>query len=166
MMSRYSGFFLKATAACVLVGLLGLPVPADEENPLNIQASISPQRLSRGQEGKVLLRITTDRGIIIIPQPSLTIEFDPSEELVFPKNFFTASDLEIEVLKEEGRECLNLSNAIEIPFTVSMEAPSGSHQLEGKVKYFAFSRSEGWCLKKTVKFQAAFSTRSTVYRKR
>jgi hypothetical protein len=35
-------------------------------------------------------------------------------------------------------------------------AKQGSHLLEGKIKYFACSREEGWCLKNTSKFSAAF----------
>jgi len=34
------------------------------------------------------------------------------------------------------------------------------HVLEGRVKYFAASKSEGWCLKNVEKFTAMFSTRT------
>ena len=132
-----------------------------EEECLRVSASISPRYLSRGQEGKVVLRIRLAEGITINPQPSFIIECDPSDELIFPKNFFTASDLEIEIIEETGEEYLNLEEPVELPFTVSLEAKRGNHSFEGKIKYFAFSKQEGWCLKSTAKFSASFYTRST-----
>ena len=116
------------------------------EDLLKIGASIRPRR---GQEGNVVLKIPVKDGIKISSQPSFTIEFAPSDELRFPKNFFSASDLEIEIYEEDGKEYLNLSEPIEIPFTVKMEAKRGNHSFLGKVKYFACSREGGWCLKYT-----------------
>jgi len=135
------------------------------EEILSVESSISPLRLSRGEEGKVILKFSLKEGTEITPQPSFIIEFVPNEELVFPKNFFTASDLDIEVLTEKGKEYLNLNKPIEIPFTVSLKAKRGIHRLEGKVKYFAFSKMEGWCFKSSSKFRATFSTRLTVKKK-
>lgn len=151
---------------CLFIFIISLFLLAEEEDLLKIKASISPKRLSRGQEGKVVLKLTIEKGITISPQPSFTIEFVPSEELVFPKNFFAASDLEIEILEEDGEEYLNLKDPIEIPFTVSLEAKRGSHNLEGKIKYFACSGEGGWCLKITSKFSASFYTRRTVIKKK
>jgi hypothetical protein len=136
-----------------------------EEDCLRVNASISPRYLSRGQEGKVVLRIRLAEGITINPQPAFIIECDPSDELIFPKNFFTASDLEIEIKEETGEEYLNLEEPVELPFTVSLEAKRGNHSFEGKIKYFAFSKQEGWCLKSTAKFKASFYTRSTRIKK-
>jgi len=137
-----------------------------EQDCLKVDASISPRYLSRGQEGKVVLKIKLAEGITIDPQPSFIIECDPSYELIFPKNFFTASDLEIEIKEEAGEEYLNLEEPIEIPFTVSLEAKRGNHSFEGRIKYFAFSKQEGWCLKSTAKFAASFYTRSTRIKKK
>ena len=137
----------------------------NEEECLKVDASISPRWLSRGQEGKVVLKIKLAEGVAINPQPSFIIECNPSNELLFPKNFFTASDLEIEINEENGEECLNLEKSIEIPFTVSLDAQRGNHTFEGKIKYFAFSKQEPWCLKNTVKFRASFYTRSTRIKK-
>ena len=139
---------------------------AAAEDLLRIDASIRPRRLRRGQEGNVVLRITVKEGIKISSQPSFTIEFAPSAELSFPKNFFSASDLEIEIVEEDGKEYLNLSNPIEIPFTVKMEAKRGNHSFSGKVKYFACSKEEGWCLKYTSKFATGFYTSSRIYQKK
>lgn len=148
---------------CFAFSLLSL---AEVEKPFKIKSSISPARLSRAQEGKVVLELAVEKGIIISPHPSFIIEFSPSEELVFPKNFFTASDLEIETTEKDGQEYLNLKKPIEIPFTVSTEAKRGHHTLQGKIKYFARSTQESWCLKSTSEFSASFYTRQTIIQKR
>jgi len=145
--------------------LLVIASPAVEENPLKIKASVEPQRLSRAQEGMIVLELTTDKGITISPQPSFIIEFDPCEELIFPKNFFTSSDLGIEVLEDNGLEYLNLKDPVEISFTVNEEAKRGSHTLQGKIKYFACSQN-GWRLKICSKFSVSFYTRSSRVRKK
>lgn len=132
-----------------------------EEDCLKVDATISPRWLLRGQEGKVVLKIKLSEGITINPQPSFIIECDPSDELIFPKNFFTASDLEIEIKEEMGEEYLDLEKPVEIPFTVSLDAKRGNHSFSGKIKYFAFSKKDGWCLKSSARFEASFYTRSS-----
>jgi len=151
---------------CLLILTLSPLNFGEEDELLKINASISPKRLSRGQEGKVVIKLTIKKGITINPQPSFIIEFNTSEELVFPKNFFTASDLEIEILENDGIEYLDLKDPVEIPFAVNLEAKRGSHILEGKIKYFAYSKEEGWCFKSSSKFQASFYTRRTIIKKR
>lgn len=147
---------------CFVLSLFSL---AEEEKPLKIKSSLSPSRLSKAQEGKVVLELDVEKGVTISPNPSFIIEFNPCEELIFPKNFFTASDLEIETIEENGHEYLNLKEAIEIPFTVSTDAKGGRHILQGKIKYFARSTQEGWCLKVTSEFSASFYTRQAVLKK-
>jgi len=149
----------KSVMAVLFVFMVFSYLGSQEEDLIKIDATINPRRLSKGNEGKVVLRFRVKKGITINPQPSFTIELSPSEELVFSKNFFTASDLEIEILEEEGKEYLILNKQIEISFTVSDEAVKGMHSLEGKVKYFAFSKAENWCLKTTSLFTASFYTR-------
>jgi hypothetical protein len=139
---------------------------AREDDFLKIKASINPKRLSRGEEGKVTLKLSLKEGILISPQPSFVIEFNPSEELNFPKNFFTASDLEIETVEQNGEEYLNLEKPVEIPFSVKLEVNRGNHALKGKIKYFACCPNEGWCLKSKATFVAPFYTRRTVVSKK
>jgi len=148
---------------CFALSLFSL---AEVEKPLKIKSSISPARLSRAQEGKVVLELVVEKGTTISPYPSFTIEFSPCEELIFPKNFFTASDLEIETTEENGHEHLNLKKPIEIPFTINTGAKRGRHTLQGKIKYFARSAQEGWCLKAASEFSASFYTRQTIIKKR
>lgn len=149
----------KSVVAVLFLFMVFSYLGSQEEDLIKIDATIYPGRLSKGNEGKVVLKFRVKEGITINPKPSLTIELSPSEELVFSKNFFTASDLEIEILEEEGTEYLVLTKQIEISFTVSDEAEKGMHSLEGKVKYFAFSKTENWCLKTTTWFNASFYTR-------
>lgn len=150
-----------------LLGILAvlLCLSAKEDDSLKIKASINPKRLSRGEEGKVTLELSLKEGILISPQPSFVIEFNPSDELNFPKNFFTASDLEVETIEQDGEEYLNLEKAVEIPFSVKLEADRGNHALKGKIKYFACCPSEGWCLKSSATFSASFYARQSAVRK-
>ena len=136
-----------------------------QEDFLKIEASIDPRKLSRGEEGAVLLKLSLQEDISVSPQPDFIIEFKPCAEIIFPKNFYTATDLEIETAVREGEESLELGKAIRIPFTVSPEAKKGSHILEGRVRYFARSQKEGWCVRNTAKFFVPFSTRSFSVRK-
>jgi hypothetical protein len=144
---------------CILIFSFSLFAFAEEEDLLKIEASSSPRRLSRGQKGKIVLKLTLEEGIFISPEPSFIIEFSPCEELIIPKSLSTDSDLEIDILEENGEDYLDLREAIEIPFTVRLMAKQGNHLLEGKIKYFACSKEEGWCLKNTSKFSVAFYVR-------
>lgn len=136
-----------------------------QEGFLKIEASIAPRKLSRGEEGAVLLKLSLLEGITVSPQPDFVIEFKPCAEIIFPKNFYTATDLEIETVVRDGEESLELEKPIRIHFTVRPDAKKGSHILEGRVKYFARSRTEGWCVRNTAKFFVPFSTRSVSVRK-
>ena len=131
---------------------------------LKIKGKIKPSILLRGQEGKVVLKLEVPDGIYINSFPSVVIEFKPCKELIFSKNFFTSSDLELESFEKDGNKYLNLDKDIEIPFKVSMKAKRGKHKLKGEIKYFACSASEGWCLKSSKEFTIPFSTLKSVYK--
>jgi hypothetical protein len=146
--------------------LLGF-VLSGVEDLIKVDVSIVPRRmLRRREEGKIVLKLSVKEGIRVSSLPSFTIDLEPSNELVFPKNFFSASDLEIEIKEEEGKEYLDLKEPIEIPFSVSMDAKRGNHTIGGKIKYFACSQEEGWCLKYTAKFSSAFFTSSRIFQKK
>src|SRR4030065_1191023 len=113
-----------------------------QEDFLKIEASIDPRKLSRGEEGAVLLKLSLQENISVSPQPDFIIEFKPCAEIIFPKNFYTATDLEVETAVRGDEELLNLEKAIRIPFTISPVAKKGSHILEGRVKYLARPRAE------------------------
>jgi len=128
------------------------------EDLLKIEAGIVPRRLSRGQEGKVILKVSLKKGIAISALPAFTIEVEGGGDLVFPKNFFTGTDLALARIEIDGKECLDLRMPIEIPFTVNAKAKRGVYILRGRVKYFAFDGPNGWCLKASTKFSTAYST--------
>jgi len=130
---------------------------AEEDDTLKIEASVNPKSLSKGQAGKVILKLTLVEGLTINPQPSFTIEFGPNEVIVFAKKTFTDTDLAMEILEDMGEEHLSLKDPIEIPFTVSPDAAGGKQRLEGKINYFVCSKEEGWCLKSNSKFSVSFS---------
>jgi hypothetical protein len=154
---------------CILLVSLaaGLPVGlSGQEELLRIEASISPRRLARGEEGSVNLKLSLQEGIVISPHPDFIIEFKPLDALVFPKPFFAASDLGIGAQEKEEEEYLDLREPVKIPFTVSPEAKRGSYILEGRIKYYARSRSEGWLVKNSAKFFVAFSARAAAVKKK
>jgi hypothetical protein len=133
---------------------------------LKIDGSVQPKRLSRGEEGRIILKLQVQEGVFLSAQPFFIIEFAPLPEIVFPKNFFTASDLNISLIEEKTGSSIDLSKVIEIPFTISLDAKPGGHILEGRIKYFARSPGQNWCYKTTSKFSVAFSTRTTVFKKK
>jgi hypothetical protein len=138
---------------------LFLAAAAAVEDPVKVESRIDPLRLARGAEGKVILKITLKPDIVLSAAASLTVEFEASDELVFPKNFFTAADLSIPRIETGGKEVLDLRKPVEIPLTVNAKARRGVHVLRGRVKYFATSLSGGWCYKSSAKFSATYSTR-------
>lgn len=155
---------------CFLAGIILclclFPLNAGEGSVLKVLTSIEPPRLSRGQEGKVVFKFKLNENLKILPLPHFLIEFESSEALVLPKNFFTSSDLGIEILEENGREYLNLSEKVEVPFSVKLEAKRGRYLLKGKVRFFALSQIENWCLKTSEKFSISFYTLNSVYKKK
>jgi hypothetical protein len=154
---------LAVLAAALLCAGLFIPLSAQEDF-LKIEASIVPRKLSRGEEGAVILKLSLVEGIVVSPRPDFIIEFKPSAEIMFPKNFYTATDLEIGTVLREEEESLDLGKEIRIPFTISPQSRRGSHILEGRVKYFARSRAEGWCVKNTAKFFVSYSIRTPAVR--
>jgi hypothetical protein len=133
---------------------------ASQEDFLRIEASVVPRRLSRGEEGTVILKLSFQEGMAVSPRPDFTIEFKPCPPLIFPKNFYTATDLQIETVERAGEESLDFRKPVKIRFTVSPEAKKGSYILEGRVRYFARSRTEDWCVRNSAKFFVTFSTRA------
>jgi len=131
---------------------------ADDDGLLQVRAQVLPRRLARGEEGRIELRFTVRQGITISPVPNFTIQLNSSDELAFPKDFFTASDLEMEITDLDGRQFLNVADSVSIPFTVKLTARRGSHRIQGRIKYFGCHLEEGWCLKDRATFSASFYT--------
>lgn len=143
-------------AAVVCAFVLAGPVEADDL--LKIDGSIRPRRLAQEQEGLVVLKLSIPSDIRVIPHPYFIIEFTSVPEIAFPKTFFTASDLEMEIREDEEVRYLVFEAPVEIPFKVQPDARRGSHVLEGRIRYFALSTGEGWVLKTSSKFSIPFVT--------
>ncbi len=150
----------------LLIFYCSLWICSQDDGVLKIEASVRPEILSGNQDGKIVLKLSLPEGITIVPQPFFSVEFVPRKDIVFAKTILAASDLDLEILKENGEEYFNLDKPIEIPFKVSGEAERGKYRLEGKIKYFACSKEEGWCLKSTSKFFLSFSIRDTSVEKK
>lgn len=144
----------KAFLAGLGLLLCAASLPPAQEDPIKVEASIRPLRVARGEEGRVVLKISVKEGFTVNSLPSFIIEFGSGTDLLFPKNFFTASDLNLDIVEENGKQRLNLGKPLEIGFTVSLKATRGVHVLQGRVKYFATSTQDGWCLKSSTKFSA------------
>jgi hypothetical protein len=138
----------------------------EEDDILKIEASVNPKSLSKGQDGKVILKLILVEGLSITPQPSFTVEFSPNEVIVFAKKIFSDADLGMEILEDMGEEHLSLKDPIEIPFAVSPDAAGGKQRLDGKINYFVCSKEEGWCLKSSSKFSVSFSIQATPVEKK
>lgn len=162
--------FFCMSAVLMLAAVYGLhsSIPGQEDiikryregDYLKVEASTNPNRLSRGEEGKLVLKFKLKEGIKLSSHPFFSIELSPSEVLVFPKNFFSATDLDIQNEDNEGRKFLNVEEDIEIPFTVTLDAERGDHVLEGKIKYFIYSLEPAWFLKNTINFSASYYIRN------
>ncbi len=143
------------------LALLGAaPAVAAQDELLRVEASVVPRHLGRGEEGHVALQLGVEAGITVSPHPDFIVEFKPCDELIFPKNFFTASDLGAATVEKDGQAYLSFDKPLRIPLTVSAKARKGSYILEGRIKYCARSVAEGWCVKSTAKFFVPYSIRA------
>ncbi len=158
MDSTMKAYWLLLLAAAFL--LLGPPAVEAQDDLLRVEASVVPRRLSPGEAGSIVLKLGVEPGIAVSPHPEFIVEFKPSEEIIFPKNFFTASDLGVATMEKDGQACLSFDKPLKVPLTVSPKTRKGSYILEGRIKYCALSAAEGWCVKNTAKFYVAYSTRA------
>ncbi|MBM3294154.1 MAG: hypothetical protein FJY82_06465 [Candidatus Aminicenantes bacterium] len=156
-MRSVPGSGARAAAASALV--FALSAVGAAEDLVKVESRVAPLRLARGEEGKIVLKLTVKPGIVVTAASGVTVELEPNGELVFPKSFFTAADLAVPRVVVEGKECLDFGKPVEIPLTVSPNARRGVHVIRGRVKYYGTSLAEGWCYKSAVKFSATFSTR-------
>ena len=157
---------LKKTALLLMaLACLAARPSADRYDLLTVTASVVPKRMQRGQEGELRLRFRIRPGITINSQPEFIIEVRPSDALSFPKAFYSASDLEMKIIEEEGRQFLDMTGVLAIPFTVKLEAQRGNHAVRGRVRYFGSAHEQGWTLKHKTTFSASFYTSSRLFRR-
>lgn len=159
-------FLLLFFSLSLFIPLISVYCLEAQETLLKVDVAIVPKILSRGESGQIILRLTVPEGVIVLTEPEFIIEFKALPPINLPKNFFTATDLDLETTDYSGRECLKLDKIIKIPFSVALDAPPRTYILEGKIKYTLFSPKRGWCLKTVSKFYGSFSARATVMKKK
>lgn len=152
----------------LLVGLLASLMPGQEEPPLpylTVSARTNKRYYFQGEEGQIRIRITPRPDINISVNPDMLIRFKTDANLVYAKNFFTASELDLLTIQEEGTDYVyyNLDKEIVIPFKVSEDALIGRLVIGGEVAFWAIFASNHWCLKTYQPFQVEIASR---YRRR
>lgn len=142
-----------------------LLVSADQEEPavpyLQVEAKTNKKSYFQGEEGQIKLRITPRGDINVSVYPEMLIRFKPNANLVFAKNFFTASELDFLTFQEKDTEYVyyNLDKEIVIPFKVGPNALLGRMRIEGEVAFSAIFLSNHWCLKTYETFEVEIVSR-------
>lgn len=122
---------------------------------LNITADVIPKRIKQGEEGVLTLKITPVNDIRISSHPKFMIKLNPSDNLIFSKLFFTASELNVETTAEDNTVYLNLEKKNEITFKVSDSALIGQINISGEVIFTAVFK-DNWSLKTHQPFNVGF----------
>jgi len=136
------------------------------ENYLNITADVIPKRIKQGEEGVLTLKITPVNGIRISSHPKFMIKLNPSDNLIFSKLFFTASELNFETTAEDNTVYLNLEKKNEITFKVNDSALIGKINISGEVIFTAVFK-DNWSVKTHQPFNVGFfSTRNPKTKKK
>ena len=144
---------LRITAVCGLLALAFCLTQFAQEAPplpyLSITAKTNKKYYQQGEEGKIRLRITPRPDINISVYPDMLIRFKANANLVFAKNFFTASELDFLTVQEKDSDYVyyNLDKEIVLPFKVSESALLGRMLIEGEVAFSAIFVANHWCLK-------------------
>jgi hypothetical protein len=147
---------MRKTIYTVLTCLLFLTIPSHpQEEYLKIDTSISPTRISQGEEGVLKLKITPRSDIKISSFLGFMIKLDNNANLSFPKIFFTASELDLGTKQENDIIYLELAKEIPIPFKVNRNSLIGKHKISGEVVFTAVFK-DNWSLKTYQKFYADF----------
>ena len=146
-------------AAHLFILMLTILLPAQtQEDYLKIEAQITPRLIRQGEEGILKLKITPKDGIRISSHPEFIIKLKDNSNLVFPKIFFTASELNFHTKQESGTIILEMGKQIEIPFKVQENSLLGRHRITGEVVFTAVS-DDHWSLKTYQKFFTEFISR-------
>jgi hypothetical protein len=136
-------------------------VSLSQEEYLKIDASVSPASIKQGEEGVLKIKITP-RGDIKIPSISshlgFMIKFEDNANLSFPKVFFTASELDLQMKQEDDSVYLDFEKEIPITFKVSEGSLIGKHKISGEVVFTAVFK-DNWSVKTYQKFNADFSSK-------
>jgi len=131
--------------------------PSQEEY-LRINANVEPRSIKQGEEGTLKIKIIPGSSLKISSHPEFMIKLDKSNNISFPKLFFTASELDLPTSQENEAVFLDLEKEVIIPFKVNEDSLLGQHKISGEVVFTAVFKKDNWCLKTYQKFTADFKS--------
>ncbi len=112
-----------------------------------LSAVAKPNYLKKGEAGKIIIFIELSKGTYVKPAPPLIIKCIPVEGIIFPKEIFKSSEMNLPILQKKENSYLNLKEGIEIPFTVDEKAKSGKRELSFELKFLVCSEKKDICTK-------------------
>jgi hypothetical protein len=124
----------------------------DEVDFLKISTKVAPPKIRQGREAVILLQIKPKDGIRISSYPDFIIKINNNNNLSFSKSFYVASELDLQIKKENEMAFLDLEKDILLPFKVNDDALIGKTQIEGEIVFTAIFK-DNWSLKTYQKFE-------------
>ena len=147
---------MKKTLCLLILSLLIININnSSQEDYLKIDTQVTPKSIFQGAEGTLKIKITPKEGIKISSHPEFIIKLHDNSNLVFPKIFFTASELNYQTKQEDNVILLDLEKEIEIPFKVNDNSLIGRHKISGEIIFTAIFK-DNWSLKTYQKFITNF----------
>jgi len=136
----------------------GQPIYSNSNDSfIDIIVSVEPNIITIGKEGVLKIKVVPNTAVRISSSPEFVVRLSDSDEnVVFTKNFFTASELEFKTVQEGKNVFLNLNKEILIPFKVIAPYP-GTHKISGKIIFTAIEKKDNWSIK-------TFNTFSTYFK--
>jgi len=138
---------------------------SSQEDYLKIDIQVTPKYIFQGEEGTLKIKITPKEGIKISSHPEFIIKLHDNSNFIFPKVFFTASELSFQTKQEDNVILLDLEKEIEIPFKVNDNSLIGRHKISGEVIFTAIFK-DNWSLKTYQKFITNFFSKKQYKRKK
>lgn len=138
---------------------------SSQEDYLKIETQVTPKNIFQGAEGTLKIKITPKEGIKISSHPEFIIKLHDNSNFVFPKIFFTASELNYQTKQEDNVILLDLEKEIEIPFKVNDNSLIGRHKISGEIIFTAIFK-DNWSLKTYQKFITNFFSKKQYKRKK
>lgn len=135
---------------------------------LKIDSKIYPPKLVPGKSGTLYIYISPFRDDIqLYSLPPLKVYITEKDSLIFSKDFYTAFDLKVIKEGQQNKSIpLKLKKPLAIPFVVDEDAVPGEHVVDGELEFFVCSKRQNWCVKTRQPFQARFTVRSYIRRRK
>lgn len=111
-----------------------------------LSAVAKPYYLKRGESGKVIISLEPSKRNYIKPSPPLIVKCIPVEGVIFPKEIFKSSEMNLPILQKEEMSYIETKEGIEIPFTVDEKSKAGKKELSFELKFLICSEN-GICSK-------------------